>query len=128
MPTSDSGSPRARLLRRPRALTALGLAVSCSLVPSLAPAQQAGAAAPAGGAAPAQAAQPAAPTYGAPPAQGSSDRYLPSSSRTTSDTSRSSDGFDLVPKGTGTGTVRGSADSAGVIEPHYSRVPATHTV
>lgn len=77
--------------------------------------------------APAQPA-PAAPIYGANPSQSPSDKYLPSSSRASSDTSRSSDGFDLAPSGGGSSTVRGAEGATGVLDATPARVPATHTV
>jgi len=66
---------------------------------------------------------PAAPAPG-PDASG----YLPSSSRGTTDTSRASDGFDLL-QGQDSGSVmHGSKDASGVIGKPQSTVPSMHRV
>jgi len=60
------------------------------------------------------------------PAPGTNlDGHLPSSSRSSSDTSRASDGFDLGTK-PGAPSVRGGANGTYVVEGQY--VPETHTV
>lgn len=62
------------------------------------------------------------------PAPGTNlDAHLPSSARSSTDISRSSDGFDLAPGSEAGATVRGSNDAAGVIK-HGSNVPALHQV
>ena len=65
------------------------------------------------------------PGYGA-PAPGS-DNYLPSSSRATTDTSRSTDGFDLNAPSKG-GVVRGGKGSTAILGNRAMSVPAIHTV
>jgi len=63
------------------------------------------------------------------PAPGTSvDSHLPSSSRTSTDTSKSADGFDLLDTSESTGPVRGSAEGTGVIGKHPSNVPSVHQV
>lgn len=54
------------------------------------------------------------------------DAHLPSSSRGSSDTSRSNDGFDLVGRPGGVPSVRGGANGTYVVEGQY--VPETHSV
>lgn len=54
--------------------------------------------------------------------------YLPSSSRGSMDTSRSSDGFDFATGGGSEGTVRGASDAPGVLHPRPMTVPAVHRV
>jgi hypothetical protein len=73
-------------------------------------------------------AQPAAPTYpGAlPPAGFDPNSHLPSSSRAVSDTSRSTDGFDLNKGGGGPVSVRGGANGAFVSEGAFT--PESHGV
>ena len=66
------------------------------------------------------------PGYGA-PAPGS-DSYLPSSARATTDTSRSSDGFDLNSPGSGGGTVHGGKGSSAILGTRAMSVPPIHTV
>ncbi len=65
------------------------------------------------------------PGYGAPAA--GSDSYLPSSARATTDTSRSSDGFDLNSPSKG-GVVRGGKGSTAILGNRAMSVPAIHTV
>lgn len=61
------------------------------------------------------------------PAPGTNlDAHLPSSSRGSSDTSRSQDGFDLLPRGGGVPSVRGGPSGTYVVEGQY--VPETHSV
>ncbi|HZF54910.1 MAG TPA: LysM domain-containing protein [Polyangiaceae bacterium] len=52
--------------------------------------------------------------------------HLPSSSRASTDTTRSADGFDLDPRGSGSRSVRGGAGGSFVLEGQY--VPEAHTV
>ena len=52
--------------------------------------------------------------------------HLPSSSRATSDTSHSTDGFDLAPQPGATPSVRGGASGTYVVEGQY--MPETHSV
>jgi hypothetical protein len=52
--------------------------------------------------------------------------HLPSSSRATLDTSRSGDGFDLLPRGGGPASVRGGAGGSYVVEGQF--VPEGHSV
>lgn len=52
--------------------------------------------------------------------------HLPSSSRGTSDTSRSGDGFDLLPQSGGPSSVRGTDKGSYVVDGRY--VPEAHTV
>ncbi|MEZ4219854.1 MAG: LysM domain-containing protein [Polyangiaceae bacterium] len=66
------------------------------------------------------------PGYGAPAA--GSDSYLPSSSRSTTDTSRSSDGFDLNSSSGSGGSVRGNRGSSAILGNRAMSVPAIHTV
>ncbi|MDC0742343.1 LysM peptidoglycan-binding domain-containing protein [Polyangium mundeleinium] len=54
------------------------------------------------------------------------DAHLPSSSRSTLDTSRASDGFDLVPDASASETVRGTANGGFVLEGQH--VPELHSV
>ncbi|HVK65388.1 MAG TPA: LysM peptidoglycan-binding domain-containing protein [Polyangium sp.] len=54
------------------------------------------------------------------------DAHLPSSSRSTLDTSRAADGFDLVPDPTASETVRGTANGGFVLEGQH--VPELHSV
>jgi hypothetical protein len=54
------------------------------------------------------------------------DAHLPSSSRASSDTSRSNDGFDLLPRAGGVPSVRGGASGTYVVEGQY--IPETHSV
>ncbi len=54
------------------------------------------------------------------------DGHLPSSSRSTNDTSRAADGFDLLPDADASETARGSENSGYVIEGQI--VPELHTV
>jgi hypothetical protein len=54
------------------------------------------------------------------------DSHLPSSSRSTSDTSRSSDGFDLGRGGDGPTSVRGSENGSYVVEGQF--IPESHSV
>ena len=61
------------------------------------------------------------------PAPGTNlEGHLPSSSHAISDTSRSSDGFDLVPKSGAGGSVRGAAGGSYVVEGQF--VPDAHSV
>ena len=69
---------------------------------------------------------PGAPVPSYPPAGSDPNAHLPSSSRGTTDTSRSSDGFDLNQGSRSAGTVKGSASGAFVPESQY--VPDAHTV
>jgi hypothetical protein len=52
--------------------------------------------------------------------------HLPSSSRASTDTTRSSDGFDLDPRASGSRSVRGGSGGSFVLEGQY--VPEAHTV
>ncbi|MDI3290322.1 LysM peptidoglycan-binding domain-containing protein [Polyangium sp. 15x6] len=54
------------------------------------------------------------------------DAHLPSSSRSSSDTSRSADGFDLLPDPASSETVRGTANGGFVLEGQH--VPEIHSV
>jgi LysM repeat protein len=54
--------------------------------------------------------------------------HLPSSSRSTTDVSRSSDGFDLLPRSEGGGSIRGSAGGSVVLEGRGQPPPEGHTV
>lgn len=54
------------------------------------------------------------------------DAHLPSSSRGSSDISRSNDGFDLLPKAGGVPSVRGGPNGTYVVEGQY--IPETHSV
>lgn len=54
------------------------------------------------------------------------DAHLPSSSRGSTDTSRSQDGFDLLPREGGVPSVRGGPNGTYVVEGQY--VPETHSV
>jgi len=56
------------------------------------------------------------------------DSHLPSSSRSSTDASRSSDNFDLVPGPEEGAAVHGSAEGAGIIPKRASNVPSTHLV
>lgn len=72
---------------------------------------------------------PAAPQVivpGYPAAGYDPNAHLPSSSRASSDTSRPSDGFDLLPKGESASTVRGSSSGSYVVEGQY--LPEAHSV
>lgn len=61
------------------------------------------------------------------PAPGTNlEAHLPSSSRATTDVTRSSDGFDLDRRSAGPSSVRGSASGSFVLEGQY--VPEAHTV
>jgi hypothetical protein len=63
------------------------------------------------------------------PAPGTNvDSHLPSSSRSSTDVSRSSDGFDLDQGATGATTLKGSADALGVVTTKSTNVPALHNV
>lgn len=99
--------------------------------PPAAPSEGADPAAPSGPpavtAAPVQ--QPSPPQIFVPgyPAPGTNlEGHLPSSSRATTDVSRSSDGFDLDRRSEGPSSVRGSAGGSFVLEGQY--VPEAHTV
>ncbi|MGE3673740.1 MAG: LysM peptidoglycan-binding domain-containing protein [Polyangiaceae bacterium] len=54
--------------------------------------------------------------------------HLPSSSHASSDVSRSSDGFDLLPKGGGGGTIRGSKGAEAITGNRALSVPQIHVV
>lgn len=69
---------------------------------------------------------PMAYPYGLPQPGYNPDAHLPSSSRSITDTSRSSDGFDLTPSSEGGGTVRGSAGGSIILEGQSA--PEAHTV
>ncbi len=114
---------------------------ACTAAPSLALAQPAPAGNPGGGdegASPApangqgvtivQVPGPAAPTYpgNLPPAGWDPDAHLPSSSHSSSDISRSTDGFDMIPKGGGAASVHGGANGQFLGEGSY--LPEGHTV
>jgi hypothetical protein len=63
------------------------------------------------------------------PAPGTNvDQHLPSSSRASTDASRSADGFDLLPNENAGGIVKGNADAGGVVSTKSSSVPALHQV
>jgi hypothetical protein len=116
--------------RTPSSLVSLAGAVALFTVPSLAAAQDTGASGggdPGGGGSPnvtvVQVPAPSAPA--AAPAW-NPDGHLPSSSRSVTDTSRSSDGFDFGGAGAGAGPVRGGANSTYVVEGSY--VPEAHSV
>jgi len=70
----------------------------------------------------------ATPYPGTLPPQGfNPDAHLPSSSRSTTDTSRPSDGFDLLPESEGPVSVRGNESGSYVIEGNAA-MPEAHTV
>lgn len=63
------------------------------------------------------------------PAPGTNvDSHLPSSSRSSTDASRSSDGFDLGEGASDGAPVKGGAEAAGVVNKRGSNVPAMHQV
>jgi LysM repeat protein len=63
------------------------------------------------------------------PAPGTNlEGHLPSSSRASTDATRSSDGFDLSPRPTGPISVRGSAGGSYVVSGQRAAVPDAHTV
>jgi hypothetical protein len=66
--------------------------------------------------------------YGVPAPGTKLDAHLPSSSRSSTDTSRSTDGFDLNQSDGGQTSVRGNPGAAGIFEQHAARVPGTHVV
>src|SRR4029079_15071594 len=65
------------------------------------------------------------------PQHGAADpnEHLPSSSKQTSDTSKSNDGFDMNPGSSSEGSVRGSKGSGAILgRGGAMRVPGVHTV
>lgn len=66
--------------------------------------------------------------YGVPQPGEDINAGLPSSSRPTTDTSRSSDDFDLAPRGASSGTLRGNQGSDAILSSRPVRVPDIHTV
>ena len=56
------------------------------------------------------------------------DGHLPSSSRSVTDTSKSSDGFDLNQEAGGSTTLKGNADSLGIVPTQSANVPGLHQV
>jgi hypothetical protein len=65
---------------------------------------------------------------GLPPPGTQLEGYLPSSSRAVTDTSRSTDGFDLNQEKGATGPLKGNAESIGVVSNQSSTVPGLHQV
>jgi hypothetical protein len=115
--------------RTPSFLVSLAGAVALVSATSTAAAQDSGGSGgePGAGAAPnvtvvqvpAPAAAPAAPAW-------NPDNHLPSSSRTSSDTSRAADGFDFGGRGGAGGPVHGNSNGTYVVEGSY--VPEAHSV
>lgn len=63
------------------------------------------------------------------PAPGTNvDSHLPSSSRSSTDASRASDGFDLLDGTSSGGPVKGTAEGTGILHKSTSNVPAMHQV
>jgi hypothetical protein len=67
--------------------------------------------------------------FGLPPPGFNPDAHLPSSSRSTTDASSSSDGFDLLPNQGSAGPVKGSSDGPAILDKRpASGAPAVHQV